>query len=367
MFKTLITLLKNKLNKDVNLLSTDEYLVRYIFSFCKQEKYRLVVSQVCKLWRKNIHYYNPEKTYAVYLCRLHYDYYENIQDKNNKYLWRLNELKNVCREQILSSPNYNALNCCKNALYASNLVHIKFNFEFVLGVKDNENEMRNLREFCSTYYFTSLNDIVTNENIIEICDFMNKNSLLQSISSTSLSRLCGRKNLDLLKYICDNNKIEFKGIEIYYITNSSNAIILQYIFDRYTYRCKGYDVKMAIDRCIDVGWNHKLKVLLDYVNLYRNEPWVLQFGLEETKYFTQACENGYINCVKVLLNYYSHYAQPNVYPGLCRAAWKGHLNIIKFLVERGADYKFKNFKLERIAIKYGNVHVYNYLYSLRSL
>ncbi len=355
MLKHLICKIKDKMNKEINLLSTDEYLIRYIFSFTTEEKYRLKVSQVSKLWRKNIYYYNPAFSYAVYLCKTTVpksDYYSKV-DFHENHLFKANELKNICKDIILSSPNYDPVNCCKNSFYISNIEHIKFNFEQI-----SEDKIKDIKEFCTTYYLISIRNHITHEKLMTILEFIKENSLLNFISGIGMHDMCGRNNLDLIKYICENFNFYPDSHETFHINNRSSWFILKYILDKY--KLKDYGIKMAIEVCLEKGWDLNLKVLFQYLVQSKNEQWVTDFALDERKYFTLACENGFLGCIKVLLRYYNY----NIYPGLYRATWKGHMNIVKYLIECGADNTVKYYKLRRIALKYQHHELYDYLISL---
>lgn len=88
-----------------------------------------------------------------------------------------------------------------------------------------------------------------------------------------------------------------------------------------------------------------------------------QFGLHKGSCFIWACDNGLLKIVKALVPRYI-YASYHASVGLVDAARIGNLDIVKYLIEHGADIFTRGNQPYREALKNDHENVMRYLESL---
>ena len=319
----LAKLFKKHKHQPPNILETDEYVVRFVFSQATDEAKRLACSRVCKLWRKNIYYYNPAISYQ-------------------RCLWRkvemANELKGTCGDIIKSSPKYNPTECCNNSIHSQLIKHVLWNAESKINVY---------------YLHLEIYAILKKENL-ELLKIMVENQWVTKLDSHDFRTACETRNYDLVKWIIDNIEIEWTDTDILHSFRTTKSILILVLKTRKIIHSLFW-TRCAIKYCATHNWYSTLPVLLQYLSRYYPEEFL------DPETLTKTCEEGRIDCVPILL------AFPRVDPNdfnaaLLRACWKGHLEIVKLLVSSGKiDLHHKNNKPLRVAMKYHNEDVVKYL------
>ncbi|AUV59009.1 ankyrin repeat protein [Bandra megavirus] len=152
-----------------------------------------------------------------------------------------------------------------------------------------------------------------------------------------------KPKINIIKYCIQKDYLEIIS-SLYKI--KSNKIFYNIVFGKMTNK------KCYRESCI----YNKINII-NYFEIYHSYT-----KYEDPFYYLLVvCEYGHLNLVKYFINKGADFRK-HKYCAMRLAAKNGHLDLVKYFVEKGANITAKNNYVLKKASKYGHIHIIQYLY-----
>ena len=313
-------------------------------------------------------FYNKVKNnliFKIYQPLLWYSIYYNNNKLINKYWYMINRVKHdyYIRMFLLSACKHNNIHLfrkvCKNIenkgflyQYATYDTYRSFHYEICLlkktplyyAIYNNNIEMILYfieKKICKGWYIIEIASQKGYLNILKLVENkINNYSYAFSFNNYSMFRYaCRNGNLNIIKHLYNKGiNIRKKGYftQTYYVN-------IHHKFEREKINYFGAK-QILIKKVFMQGEHHQVKHFID------NGLVLYNFSLK------WACQGNHLEVVKFLIEKGADVTTDNNYPIRC-ASRKGNIEMMKYLISKGADITAKKHYAVRYASRYGHLNV----------